>query len=214
MKLLLPYFIIIIIIIQIFLKRGKSNQKKRFQDFLDRESRANATRKQDISGLDYLTISDELPNTETSEELANLSNEVKSIKKYLDEIEGLKDKKILNLSGISNTDLKLEFGVANLTTLSEYDDNFSTLSRALARLGHELIHYGDFKDAIVFLEYDVQIGSDIKSVYEDLANFYHNNGFTEELELLKQYARDLDCINTPIILNYIDSLSNSTDYQP
>ena len=36
-------------------------------------------------------------------------------------IEALKEKKILNLSGFTNTDLKLEYGVGNLTDLTDYD---------------------------------------------------------------------------------------------
>ena len=46
-------------------------------------------------------------------------------------IEALKEKKILNLSGFTNTDLKLEYGVGNLTELTDYDNNYVTLSRSL-----------------------------------------------------------------------------------
>ena len=40
-------------------------------------------------------------------------------------------RKLLNLSGISNTDLKLQYGHANLDLLAEYDQNFSNLLRCL-----------------------------------------------------------------------------------
>ncbi|MFR4338210.1 MAG: hypothetical protein ACLT33_09390 [Lachnospira pectinoschiza] len=57
-------------------------------------------------------------------------------------ITGLKDKKILNLP-ISNTELKLSYGAANLTEFTEYDDNFTTLIKAPASLGHALIDNND-----------------------------------------------------------------------
>ena len=66
MKLLLPYFIILIVVIQ--LKLHKKSDKNSISDFLDRETKANSTRKKDISNLNYITIPDSLPliNTEDS----------------------------------------------------------------------------------------------------------------------------------------------------
>ena len=111
-------------------------------------------------------------------------------------ITGLKDKKILNLTGISNTELKLSYGAANLTELTEYDDNFTTLIKAIASLGHALIDNNDTADALSFLEYGISIGSDISSNYIDLAIIYaatdrfDDRKLKEKAEMLKSLSRD------------------------
>ena len=46
-------------------------------------------------------------------------------------LNSLKDEQIVNFTGISNTDLKLSFGAANLPTLSRFDQNYTLLARAL-----------------------------------------------------------------------------------
>ena len=154
MKLLLPYFIILIVVIQ--LKLHKKSDKNSISDFLDRETKANSTRKKDISNLNYITIPDSLPliNTEDS-----------NILRAYDVINSMRNRKIVNLSGMSNTDIKLEYGVANLPVLTEYDDNFTTLVRALNTAGTGLIKAGHTKEGCEILEYAILNGSDIKATY-------------------------------------------------
>lgn len=54
MHFILPYFIILIIILQFAIKRSSKNHKSRNQQFLERESRANQVRRKDISNLNYM----------------------------------------------------------------------------------------------------------------------------------------------------------------
>lgn len=66
------------------------------------------------------------------------------LKKYEETLQSLAGQKILNLGGKTNTDLKLEYGVANLETLCACDENYTTLCRTiyeyaecLKKLGHD-----------------------------------------------------------------------------
>ena len=117
-------------------------------------------------------------------------------------ITGLKDKKILNLTGISNTELKLSYGAANLT---EYDDNFTTLIKAIASLGHALIDNNDTADALSFLEYGISIGSDISSNYIDLAIIYAATDRFDDIRKLKEKAGMLKSLSRD---NIIEQLNN------
>ena len=87
-------------------------------------------------------------------------------------IEALKEKKILNLSGFTNTDLKLEYGVGNLTELTDYDNNYVTLSRSLARIAELLTEQGLKKEAAAFLEFGIATHTDIGKNYTLLAGYY------------------------------------------
>ena len=81
------------------------------KSFWDKERKANSTVIKDIGNLDYITIPlDKIPvKLETSTEKAIFS---------------LAEKPMLNFVGMSNTDLKLAYGTANLDILTEYENNF------------------------------------------------------------------------------------------
>jgi len=134
------------------------------EDFLRREHEANLTRKKDISNLDYIVIPEEdLPFTETNDEEEAMLQ---------DNLRKAMSKKILNLSGISNTDLKLEYGYANLEALSQYDQNFTNLLRCLDKWAGFLYKKGELQRSKQILEYAISIGSDITGTYTTLAQIY------------------------------------------
>lgn len=195
MKLLLPYFIILIVVIQ--LKLHKKSDKNSISDFLDRETKANSTRKKDISNLNYITIPDSLPliNTEDS-----------NILRAYDVINSMRNRKIVNLSGMSNTDIKLEYGVANLPVLTEYDDNFTTLVRALNTAGTGLIKAGHTNEGCEILEYAILNGSDIKATYVALADYYQSVNNREGLDKLLMYANAIQSPSGARIKDYLKSL--------
>lgn len=186
------------------LRRSTQRTQRKNEEFWERERRANSTRKKDIEHLSYLVIPNDLPSLESSPALKDILANNSTLSRDYERITTLRDKKILNLTGKSNTDLKLEYGVANLTVLTEYDDNYTLLSRSLARLGHGLMEQGDYEDAIQFLEYDIKTGTDIRSVYEDLCDYYVNNNKSHKISWLRQYAEILISINKPLILELLD----------
>ena len=179
MHFILPYFIILIIILQFAIKRSSRNHKSRNQQFLERESRANQVRRKDISNLNYISIPDNLPLINSGNETFNqlLSNNSGMMRSY-NTITGLKDKKILNLTGISNTELKLSYA---------------------------LIVNNDTADALSFLEYGISIGSDISSNYIDLAIIYAATDRFDDIRKLKEKAGMLKSLSRD---NIIEQLNN------
>lgn len=165
MPVLFICFIVFILWFRVKSKQADNATNNPREEFLRREYEANFTRKKDISGLNYIIVPENaLPFTETTdEEEQQLQENARKI------ISG----KMLNLSGISNTDLKLEYGRANLDLLSGYDQNFSSFLRCLDQWADYLCSKkGDKKCAKQILEYSVSIGSDITRTYTTLANIY------------------------------------------
>ena len=196
MHFILPYFIIILILLQIYLKKNNKKTAHSNEEFFNRESEANKTRRRDISNLDYITIPDDLPFIKT--DIASISNAGQNII-------NLKDKKILNLSGKTNTDLKLEYGVANLNELTQYEDNFQILCREIINISKALIENNYEAEAVKFLEFGIQIRSDLSANYTMLAEIYSRNGETDKLENLKKYAETLKTITKDSIIKKIES---------
>ena len=171
-------FIIFCIVLSYYIKKGNESQKKVQEEFWEKERLANLTRKQDISKLDYITIPfEKIPvklSTTTEESFFALAN-----------------KPMLNLTGISNTDLKLTYGVGNLAELSEYDSNFSDMVTILPQYTEELIAAGHESVAQILLEFAVGCKADSKKIYSQLALLYHNNLQTDKLKDLFDSANTL-----------------------
>lgn len=120
-------FLIILSVLAFFRNRSVRRSEDATEAFWSREYESNHIRKKDISDLSYIEIPlDALPlHVCSSERCISLESQLTA----------LAGKKIVNLSNLSNTDLKLTYGTANLTVLSEYDQNFTQLSNLLYSYG-------------------------------------------------------------------------------
>lgn len=125
------------------------------------------------------------------------------------EICALADSRILNLTGISNTELRLAYGTANLDPLAAYDQNFTILIRALQKWGSLLVSAGKQKDAVTVLSYGVSIGSDIAATYALLARLYKEQGDLQKIEDLKKSAEALTTLMKPSILRDLEQITSS-----
>lgn len=135
-----------------------------------------------------------------SEELANAELELCK----------LADERILNLTGISNTELRLTYGTANLDPLTVYDQNFTNLIRTLQKWGSLLASADQKADAVTVLSYAVSIGSDIAGTYALLARLYKERGEVSKIEELKKAAEELTTLMKPSILQDLDRITESS----
>ncbi|MFT3984569.1 MAG: hypothetical protein QM697_11730 [Lachnospiraceae bacterium] len=168
---------------------GNTNKKVRFdtESFWERERRANSMRKQPLDALLYITIPLEaLPFIKDTEDEA--------LKDCQNQILSLSGQKIVNLTGISNTDLKFQYGVANLNVLSDYDQNYTTLIRTLFSWGKTLYSLGLKEKAVRVLEFAVTCRADIKGCYLLLADLYEENQEYEKIEALIETAESLNSL--------------------
>ena len=127
------------------------------------------------------------------------------LKECEQQVLNLKDKKALNLTGISNTDLKMIYGAANLPLLTQYDQNFTLLVRTLNTWGKRLQELSHSREAICVLAFAVSIGSDIKATWNLLAELYAANDDLSRIEDLKASAAKLNSLMKEPILSMLDS---------
>lgn len=179
-------------------ERVSNIEESQSKAFWNREHEANEVRKKDISNLPYITIPlDSLPFHENADE------DLLEIYKI---IRSLGDKKIVNLNHMSNTDLKLEYGVANLDILSEYDNNYVTLVRTLAKWGSYLYEHDEITDCRKVLEFGIQCNTDIKSNYILLAQLYKASGENGKVSHLISKAEQLDSLTKNSIIASLEKI--------
>lgn len=193
------------------LKKNSNKEAQIKKEFWDRESEANNVRKKSLDDLDYITIPFEtlpfglMPDVDT---IVEAENTVKDLSKG----------KIVNLTGYTNTDLKLKYGTANITPLSEYDQNYTSLVTSLQKWGKQLFLYEKYYEACAVLEFAVQTRTDITDTYKLLCEIYTSKlGLStqeaaEQVQELIPIAETLNSLSKKRILDtlysYLDGLQN------
>lgn len=184
MLLILASLIIPIIWLTYELKKHDKLEKNALNDFWRREEEANLVRKKPLDNLNYV----EIPFDFIPESLLADNEEVKDCLELLNK---LSEKKIVNFTGFSNTDLKMEYGAANLTELSQYDENYTLYARTIYKLANLYYQNGYESNARVLLEKAVESGTDISGNYLLLAKIYQEHKEADKLNSLLRSAENL-----------------------
>ncbi len=179
-------------------KKHTRLEQKKEEEFWEREKKANSVRRKPIDHLDYIKIPKELP--------VDLLKDNIEMPNILKTVESLRNDKILNLTGYSNTDLKLEYGAPNLTELSRYDSNFTALVTTFQKWADLLLNEDYEKEAVGLMEYIVSIGGDIGKTYRLLGKYYLKNSMDDKFDALLKSADSLRSLNKPYILQSIKDL--------
>ena len=198
---LFPFFLIFGFFISYQIKKSSSSEKQNKEDYFMHEHNANFVRRKDISNLEYIHVPlDTLPfKEEGHSDLLELQDKVKEIAQM----------EILNLTGISNTDLKYMYGTVNLDKLTICDNNFIKLSRALYNWGNWLYKNHMTEEARQVFEYAVACKVDISNIYTNLAAIYADNHDYDKIQHLKETVSELNTLMKDSILSSLNSLISS-----
>ncbi len=199
-----PLFTTIVLLagfIFVFMKFTSSKPEDGLKRFREKERRANSTLKKPLDDLDFIKVplnDIPMPEPAVNERCASLIGEIKRLAKN----------KTVNLTGISNTDLKLTYGAPNLPILTEYDQNFTAICKNLYDLGMEYKNAGFTDEAVATLNAAVKIGTDISGNYTELAQIYAERGLYVEIQRLINSA---DSIRSLTKQSTISKLQNILD---
>ena len=200
----LASFILLCIVLNISMRRVSRKTEQREEEFWETELKSNNVRKKSLDDLQYVHIPVDLLPFDTYGD-----NDV--LKSAEEELLALKDEKIVNLTGITNTDLKLTYGTANITVLTQYDQNYTAMVIALQKWGQELYNQNRFEDAAKVLEFALKTRTDISGTYKLLVDMYKTKlGYNEakikeKLEAMLPIAKDLNALSRQQILTLINS---------
>lgn len=183
----------LILVIALAVKRQAKDRKTLENEFWAREHRANFVRNKPLNDLKYIKIPLETFPT-------HVMNDDPTVLECIDILETLTSQKIVNLTGWSNTDLKLEYGTGNISVLSEYDQNYTVLVRTLQKWADVLIEAGHLEDAVVLMEFAVGTGTDIGRTYYHLADYWNAKGAWAQVDRLIQSAGQLRSSNKDTII--------------
>ena len=182
--------------------RTDRSAKSAHEAFWDKERKANLTRKKDISELDYITIPiNQLPFPELQDE------EITEVQKRLQK---LSTEKIVNFTGITNTELKLQYGAPNIELLMAFDKNYLELVRTLYRYAKLLYEQGYKEEATAILEYGISIKTDVSANYTLLASIYKEKNDTKHIDFIISQAELLNSLTKKSLLNSLIAIRDSS----
>lgn len=204
----IPFIAIFITCITIFFNLKSRRAMNRTEDvrraFWERERRANMARKKSLEDLPYVKIPEDIPPEITEALSGDARDAARRVKDLREE-----DAKIVNLTGYSNTDLKLEYGAANINDLIVFDTNYTTLVTSLQECAKALYDAEKYPEAQRVLEFSVQTGTDIAASYKMLIDLYRTRLFLDKessdarIRALETNASVLRTINKDSILRTI-----------
>ncbi len=192
--------LIFVVWLQYEIRKSSSKTKTGNDEFWEKEKEANLTRRKDITGLDYFTISlDALPMGDLEDDTLN---------SYRDTIRKMEGRKAINLSGQTNTDLKLQYGAPNLAQLMEYDNNFIQFVSMLHKWADRLYTKGYLEEAKVVLEYGVACLTDVSKSYRLLAEIYSSRNEYQNIDTLIETISKTKIVNKEKLIGELIVIKN------
>ncbi len=197
------FLITLLLIAWIYYQRAHTDhiRKSKEEAFWEKENRANTMRKKDISSLNYIQVPlENLPFPETDDEELSETQE---------KLRFLATQKIVNFTGITNTDLKLAYGAPNITLLTEFDQNYMELVRTLYKYGRLLYQAGRIADAKTVLEYGLTVCTDVSANYTLLAEIYKEENEASRIDFVIEQAEKLNSMTKNALLSSLMAIRNS-----
>ena len=203
-----PMFFLLALIFTAWLafERIKSSKQddERVRAFWEREREADGTRKKNLDTISYIKV----PNWITLDSLSSsLPTDDEELNRCNDILNSLMSQRILNLTGMTTTDIKLEYGPANVNIVDEYDQNFTLFAQTIYAYGERLHTLGFDHEAMRVLRFGIDSLSDISGNYKLLATLYIKYGQQDKIPELRETANNLNSLLKNSIIKYLDELT-------
>lgn len=177
--------------------RQRDKEAQKYQDFWDEENKANATRRKSLDDLKYITIPfDTLP-------METLSDDSK-VTEFHNTLKDISTSPIVNFTGLSATELKLQYGAANIDILDSYDQAYTVLARTLNLWAQYLYDQGYVEEAKTVLEFAMETGTDVSTSFDLLAKIYSGEGAYDKIEDLIEKASKINSILSKKIVENLE----------
>ena len=174
------------LIINNAIRVSNASYKKAQDEFWKKEQDSYKTPSRPASSLEFITFPDDLP--------LHISTDNPQIKEYQETLVNITKNRVINLSGISNTDIRTMYGKHYMEELSKADGRFTVMCRTLNRLSEAYMELGYEKEAYRLLEFASSVGSDVREGWLTLGQHYLDTDDMDALSSLIDKAEKLrDC---------------------
>ena len=181
----------------------ESEEKQTDEEFWENERHADLTPARDLNTIQYITIPlEKFPLSFFDD---NPDEEADMI---IDELRQLSSSRLLNLNGMSNTDLKLQYGRKNLGEMQQIGERFNRVEVLLCDLAKCFMEKKEYQKASCILEYAIGLGSDVSADYTLLGECYRVLSMPDKFEALYEKVESMDLMTKGTVLREFDRIRN------
>lgn len=188
-------FILFLIFLFIFhhnLKKTERLTAMKRKDFWENEEKSMFTRKSQIEDNNYIVLDISGIIHNNREYFLELGHP--ELFKYQELIFSLSNEQMLNLSNMSNSEIRLKYGVANFSHIEACENNYNRLIKAIYMLGKGYYDLEKYPEAISVLEAGIKINSDISDHILLLAELYAMNKDVFNFNEIKIYSENIESL--------------------
>ncbi len=180
------------------IRRNNVRSRKIRDEFWERERSSYKAPSRPTDDLESVTFPEDLPlDIDTGDPVLSESQGI---------LKNLSRERIINLSNITNTDIRLSYGKDNLPELSRADARYITLLRALNTLASGYIRLGYKEEGKKLLTFALDAGSDLKESWLALGQLYLDEDDIPSLISLKKKAEGIEGVSGKDIRKGLDAL--------
>lgn len=198
-------FVILIFIFQHHLRKNIKAENKSKDEFWQKEQSSLVVRKKEFTQDDYIVPKiDELslavpPNMEAGDEL--------QLKQLIKRIKDLSSLDMMNFSQLTNTEIRLKFGTANQSIVTNNEYTYNNYLKTLASYAYLMNEYSNKTESIIALEQCISLGSDYSEHFHYLAKLYLEDHSTDKYKQLIDKVNKMTTLNKKGILEKLESLT-------
>ncbi len=204
MPILFIWLLIAIFVFRYKMKKSSKTREEATRAFWQKEEASLVVRKKALDEADYvhpsLSEADLKPPSYYDE--TGLS-QLKRQDSYLRE---LIQQPMVNFAHVTNTDLRLKYGTAMLTSIEQYEETYNAYVTTLYRMAEKLLEAGEGNYAAKLLEEGIQLGTDNRKHYLLLAKYYLSNNRIEKIEGLIDQAQALESLTKEALLKALEDI--------
>ncbi len=155
-----------------------------------------------MSELHFISFPEDLP-VELPTEDPKIIDDLATLKRLM-------KSPVVNLEGITNTELKRLYGAENFDYLSLADQRYASLIRVLLRLSSACSRNSFLMEEEKYLLFALDTGTDCYEIWASLADNYYYTGDREGIAALVKRAKDLPDERFGRIKKMLDSMNDLT----
>jgi len=180
-------FITFLVIYNYKMAKVSKEIDKSNDQFIERERKADFTRKKPLDDIKFVKPNINIMSSISQDDIDDdLYNKIILCKKDYEKVANLKMAFFRNKT---NTDLKLQYGAANLNTLINFESTYNNLLSIIIKWAKLLIEANKEKEAIILLEEGIRLESDFEANYTLLIDLYEKSNEISKLKNLKEIIR-------------------------
>lgn len=201
------WFLIAIFIFRHHMRKNSKAQDDVSNAFWNKEEASLVIRKKDLNPEDYIIPSLAEKDFRDADYYASIG--LPELTRKASFLKVLVTQPMVNFAHSTNTELRMIYGTAMLTTISNYEDTYNDYTSNLFKVGERLMQAGEEDFAIQLLEEGVHVGSDNRRLFLILAACYKHRGDMDAIDRLIEKARDLGSLTKDALLRELAELKDA-----